>query len=133
MAVNAMQYTSLFKEIGLELDKGSEKQRKKAANVVRAAIRQKLGKRTVSAPGQPPAKDSGNLQKGVYAKHDKRTSYVGIRSPGYHQFIMEFGREAGTDRKGRAISRMEPRPSVYPTFAEKADEVERIMSEPWVK
>jgi HK97 gp10 family phage protein len=107
---NSFKMESYFKDVMKDLDKGSEMQRKKAANY----LKEKVKNRAMSI------KDTGNLAKSTYVKHMKRSSYVGTKAP--HSFLVEFG-----------SSKSKPNPVVYNTFAEEAGTVERIMSEPWVK
>jgi HK97 gp10 family phage protein len=124
--VMSFVYESLLKQVGKEIEKGAKKQRSKAARLVAGKIRKKISdvwvKGKHSAPGEPPGTITGNLKKGVYTFDGKNSSFAGTRSPAYHAYMLEFG-----------TSRMKPRPFVYNTFEECASDVQKILSEPWVK
>lgn len=114
-----------------EIRSGADKQRKLAARHVREKIKSKA----------LAIKVTGNLAKGVYDKHTKNSSFVGIKAP--HAFLVEFGSWKSSPRmtkgkgkyrkKIRSVGTMPANPIVYPTFAEEEKEVERILSETWVK
>jgi hypothetical protein len=115
-------FESALDAVMKEIKQGADKQRKAAANHIKNKIKEKARARKVT----------GNLEKGAYAHNKGDASYVGFRAPAYQAYLLEFGHYAGSaklaDRKWVA-----PTPIVYPTFAEEAGEVERIMAEPWVK
>jgi hypothetical protein len=128
---SAFKMESYFKEVFADIEKGARMQRQKAATHVKGKIKAKA----------TAIKDTGELAKSAYVKHLKYTSYAGLRAP--HAFLVEFGSTKSNPRmtKGEGKKRKKIRstgflpanPIVYPTFAEEAGTVERIMSEPWVK
>lgn len=124
-----------FKDISDELTK----HRIEAAESVKNRIRN----RAEAQHTTPKAKITGNLAKGAYARHEEGVSFVGIRRPGYHNFLVEFGHFAGkthlATKAGHGNIKREslltarkfvpPHPVVEPAFEESAAEVERIMSQ----
>lgn len=111
MQQNWFKYESLIKPVLKEIETGARKQRVKAANYVKGKIKKKA----------LAMKVTGNLAKGVYAMHGKISSFVGTRAPAFHAYLLEFG-----------TAKMRPHPVVYPTFTEEENEVNKILSEPWV-
>lgn len=100
---------SLMRKVIKDIEGGFRKNRIKAAAHIRKKIREKAIK----------IKVTGNLAKGVYADNkNEAVSHVGIRAPGFQNYLLEFG-----------TVKMSPHPIVYPTFNEEADAVERILSE----
>lgn len=97
-----------------DFEKHSRRVRIKAANHIKRKIKRKANK----------MKKSGNLEAGVYSLHQEDASFVGLRAPAHHAYLIEFGHVA---RDGSFVM---PYPIVYPTFHEEDGEVERIMSEP---
>jgi hypothetical protein len=91
-------------------------------------------------PGEPPAKRSGNLVKGIlYVNDDKHhESKVGVGPPAHHAHLMEFGTQnrtvlnyRGVKGKQKNVGRVLPHPFVQPTFEEEAGAVKEILSERW--
>ena len=134
-AGNTMGYTNLesnFKKVMLEIEGGARKQQLAAAKVVFDAVKTKVMR---------VRKHSGNLAKGLYRHHTKNSSFVGFHAPGYHAWLLEFGTSDrfSKSRNGKKFAvpasrgRMPDMPLLYPTFAEKSAEVEKILSEPWVE
>jgi len=103
---------SMFKDLEKEIARGALAQRKKAAKHIEDKIKAKARARKIT----------GNLEDGAYTYSRGDASYVGFKPPAYHAWLIEFGNYGAT-----------PKPILYPTFAEEAGEVERIMAEPWVK
>jgi hypothetical protein len=139
---------TLLRDLSKKIDGELTKQRIQAAKHIRNKIYAKA----------KAVKVTGNLAKGVYMKHKKNASFVGIHAPGFQNYLLEFGhfqgkkaREPGVmskvvigiSKRGHEKTRIkrigahdltETRkftpayPIVYPTFAEEAAECERIMS-----
>jgi hypothetical protein len=103
----------LLRTIGKEIGDGLGKNRAEAAKHVKKAIKRKA----------LAVKITGNLAKGVYMKNDRTASFVGLRAPAFHNFLLEFGHRT----KGKFVP---PHPIVYPTFEEEAPAVRRIMEQP---
>jgi hypothetical protein len=106
------------KEVMKDINKKDKKLRQKAARHLKSKIAQKINKTVVSKPGDPPGMRSGNLKKGLRIVGGPYVAYVGIKKPGYHASILEFGKSDRTNR-----------PFLFPTFAEEKDAVRRILSE----
>jgi len=123
---------SNFKKVTKEIEDGSRKQVYKAVDLVHSAVKAKVKK---------IKKHSGNLEKGLYKLKKRGSGFVGFKPPAYHAWFLEFGTEARftRKRKGKRIDppanrgRMPAMPILYPTFAEQASAVAKILSEPWVK
>ena len=99
-----------------DFDRYELKNRRKAARHVKNKIKRKA----------LAMKKTGNLAKGVYMKNTKGGSYIGIRKPAHHAYLIEFG-HLGPDG-----NHVPAHPIVYPTFAEEAQTVESIMSSQFV-
>ena len=110
MAVKIQVVNDLKKAIStIELE--DRRRRIRAANYLKDKIKKKA----------QDIKITGNLAKGAYTEHHGGASYVGIRSPGYQNYLLEFGHRAGN-------TQVPPHPIVYPTFQEEADAVGQIMT-----
>lgn len=120
---NAFKLTNNIAKLEKELLKEDRQVRSKAARYVAKAIRNKLKSiKEPSLPGQTPGQVTGNLIKGIGTKNFRTMSIVGIKAPGYHAHLLEFG----TDK-------MAARPFLFSTFAETAPEVKRILSQERLK
>ena len=97
---------TLMRKVEKEILAEDLRARKEACKVVHNAIKAKA----------KAIKVTGNLAKGVYTKHLKYKSYVGIHAPGFQNYLLEFG-----------TRKMKKRPIVYPTFDECSEEVGRIL------
>jgi hypothetical protein len=140
-------FETRIKQVMKEIEAGARKQRAAAASLIRSKIKKKISDVYFSGhhskPGEPPGKISGNLMSGLYKFNGKKASFVGFRMPAYHAFLLEFGSTKSNPRmtKGKGAKRkkirstgyLAPRPVVYPTFVESETEVNKILSEPWVK
>ncbi len=110
---NQFKFTSLFDEVEKDLEKGERKQRRKATNHFKKALRRKIKSKGLV--------DKGNLLKGV--KHDEysETHLVGIAAPGFHAHLHEFG-----------TVKMKKTPFFLETFREQTANIIKIQSEPWL-
>jgi hypothetical protein len=139
----------LLRDISKEIERETTINRKNAAHVIRNDIRKEA----------LAVKKTGNLARGVYEKHDKTVSFVGIHAPGFQNFLIEFGHFAGkrahqpgtltkvvigTSKRGHDITRTKriggadlpdgrkfvpAHPIVYPAFERRAAECIAIMSQ----
>jgi hypothetical protein len=94
-----------------------------------------------SIAGEPPAKQSGRLQKGIGFAHDKHANdietQVGFHRPAYHAHLMEFGTDTRyqTEVNGKPLSKprhvghVEPRPFFVNTLVENTGKIKEILSE----
>jgi hypothetical protein len=114
-----VNFESMLNKIGTDIARYERKQRIAAANHIKSKIKAKAHAMRVS----------GNLEKGVYAKHGPDASFVGTRAPAFHNYLIEFSHFAGKKGSGNRKF-VAPRPIVYPTFKEEALTAMRIMSEP---
>jgi len=144
--IKQINFDDLFREVEKEIRSGAEKQRKAAAAHIYKKIKAKARERKIT----------GNLERGAYQHHKGSSSFVGFHMPAFHAWLLEFGHYAGKSSRwdegqpGRELTSgasgkkrwhakrrerkwVAPTPILYPTFAEEAGEVERIMAEPWVK
>jgi hypothetical protein len=113
-----VKFESMLKQAGVEIEKFERKQRIAAANHIKSKIKEKAHAMRIT----------GNLEQGVYARHEKDASFVGMRSPAFHNYLIEFGHFSG--KEGSSDRKFVPaHPIVYPTFDEEASAAIAIMSE----
>lgn len=139
-----MKSYSIIPNILKDLEASQEKLLDRAAMHMKKAIREKIKNKKISNPGDPPGRSSGDLLKGVTIGKrgkDVNSSYrvVGMGPPAHHAHLLEFGTVPRTvknymGKKGKAVSsgRVLPRPFMRPTFEEEAENVENILSKPWL-
>jgi hypothetical protein len=112
-----VKFESTLKEVGIEIERFERKQRIAGAMIVKQEIKKRAHAIRIT----------GNLEKGAYHHNTPNTTFVGIRNPGYHNYLVEFGHYQGKkevkDRKW-----VEGHPIVYPSFEDKANEVIAEMS-----
>lgn len=115
-----IKFESELLKIGAKIDRYAKRQREKAAEHIEFSIREKAN----------AVKIRGNLAAGVYHKHMKNTSFVGIHAPGYQNYLVEMGHHIRKTRSGPSFGFVPAHPIVYPSFTECADRAIQIMSEP---
>lgn len=115
-----VRFESSIDKIAKEISKFERRQRQKAALHIKAAIKRKAHEMRIT----------GNLEKGVYHRHTENASFVGIRAPAYHNYLIEYGHAIRKTRGGPEVGRVPAHPIVYPTFEAEADAAIAIMSEP---
>lgn len=113
-----IHFESMLNKVGKDIARFERKQRITAANHIRSVIKSKAA----------AMRRTGNLERGVYSKHNEDVSFVGIHSPAYHAYLIEFGHEQRKTRNGPSIGHVPAYPIVYPTFSEEADTAISIMS-----
>lgn len=113
---STVQFSSSIEQVFKEMQGVEKRRRSRAASHIRSKIRKKA----------KAMKKTGNLAKGTYALNKQDYSFIGIRAPGHQAYLLEFGHRA---RDGSTVA---AHPIVYPTFAEEAAAVEKIMSEEWL-
>jgi len=101
-----------------DLQRSDRRLRQKAGLHVKAQVKAKINKGGTSIPGEPPGKVTGNLLKGLAVKTHPSTTLVGFKAPAYHARMLEFG-----------TSKMAARPVLFPTFAEEAPTVKKILTD----
>lgn len=106
------KYKSNIKKFIGDINRWELRNRRDAGAVVRKEIKKKAKMMS----------HSGNLAKGVYQYDTPEYTHVGLRRPAYHAYLIEFGHLARDGSKVKAY------PIVYPTFAEKAEQVGAILS-----
>ena len=133
-----LKYQNFSKSIITDFKKKEKSATTKAAQHVKKKMKEKVSNSGLSQPGQPPGKDTGDLQKGIDYQPISHAVLVGVGPPAYHAHLLEFGTQMRTvknyhGKDGVQVSsgRVEPRPFVFPTFEEETPEVERILSEKW--
>lgn len=109
-----MDYLSEVEKFSNDLIKKQERDTRKAALLVKRSIKRKSRKMSVT----------GKLAEGVYHYKSGKAYFVGIRRPGYHAYLIEFG------HLGRDGKRIEPNPLVYASYQENADKVGDILGTP---
>ncbi|MBN1604620.1 MAG: HK97 gp10 family phage protein [Chitinispirillaceae bacterium] len=133
--MSKFKFTSYLKDVQRDLDKGEKRNRKKAAAHLVSKLKENLSKEypagTASPPGAAPGLVSGDYKKGIGSKDIGNATLVGVGPPAYHAHLLEFGTEDRFTKDGTFRGRVEPRPVVYPTFEAEADEVKKILSEPY--
>jgi HK97 gp10 family phage protein len=121
-----------------DLDKAQEKQLDRAATHLRNKLKEKVSKKIVSKPGDPPGLHSGNLKKGIKFTREPGKRFVGVGRPASHAHLLEFGTGPRIVKNyyGKAgpvaVGAVAPRPFMIPTFEEEKDAVEKILSEEWI-
>jgi hypothetical protein len=133
---------SYIREVIRDIDKAEKRVRTKAAQHLFKKMKEKVNdqyfKGYHSIPGEPPGKMTGNLQKGIGAKDidSQYKTLVGVGPPAHHAHLLEFGTvERYTpvkNGKTRRSGRVAPRPFVFPTIVEEAENVGKILSERWL-
>ena len=137
-------FESHVREINKQFKAGILKNLSKAARVVVKELKKQVGDEYVegyrSIAGEPPAKQSGRLQKGIGFAHDKHAveTMVGFHRPAYHAHLMEFGTDTRyqTEVNGKPLSKprhvghVEPRPFFVNTLVENTGKIKEILSEP---
>lgn len=95
-----------------------------------------------SIAGEPPAKQSGRLQKGIgfaYNRHAQDIeTQVGFHRPAYHAHLMEFGTDARYQKnykkkplkKLKFVGYVAPRPFFVKTMVAHLDKAKQLLSEP---
>ena len=132
----AIRYQSFVKDIIRDLGKEESKVLVAASKHVQKKMRAKVSNKNRSLPGQPPGLNSKNLRKGIRFEIEKsyagKRAFVGIGSPAQHAHLLEFGTKERKTKDGKNKGRVLPRPFVFKTFDEEQNEIQRIMSEPWL-
>lgn len=130
---------SKIREVITELDKAEEAKLDKAAGYLRQKLKEKVSKKEISKPGEPPGRQAGDLKKGINFSREPGARFVGFRAPAYHAHLLEFGtgpRLVKNYRGKKGVSKLvgpqAPRPFIIPTFEEEKENVKKILSEPWV-
>jgi HK97 gp10 family phage protein len=135
--MSSVSLKKTFDQINKVLTNRRRELLKKAAKHVQNAMKKKVSDNYFegfhSAPGEPPGKVTGNLLKGIQNQVDKDEAIVGIKSPGYHAHLLEFGtsKRSATKLKNANRGSMAPRPFVLPTWEEEKETVKAILSESW--
>jgi len=128
---------NIISRVADDIDKTAQARVMTAARYVR--------KKIVESARATYPKVSGDLFKGVAAqsrtgpKGDKAYAVVGMTAPAYHAHLLEFGTKPrivqnAFGRKGvkMNVGRVKAKPFVEPVFEREADQVEKILSQPWV-
>lgn len=137
-------FKSNLNAINRQIHEGVLRNQSKAARVAVKELKKKVGDEYFegyrSIAGEPPAKQSGRLQKGIGFAHDKHAleTMVGFHSPAYHAHLMEFGTDTRYQTKvnGKPLSKprhvghVEPRPFFVNTLVENIGKIKKILSEP---
>jgi HK97 gp10 family phage protein len=116
-----------------DIDEAAKKRIRKAASVVRLALRKKIKEKF--------KKRTGNLLKG--AVYDIRANgeyaVVGMAPPAHHAHLLEFGthprvvkNHLGKKGSAKEVGRIAETPFVFPTFEEQKENVETILSGTWL-
>ena len=125
-----MSMQSFVKDINREIYTHDKELRTKAARYMQTKIIRKLRSAPAeSVAGGVPAKQTGNLIKGVRTRNKRTFSEVGVRAP--HAHLVEYGHDV--IRNGVKIGEAAPRPFVKPTWDEERSNVINILSELRVK
>lgn len=143
-------FKSNINKINKEINDGIIRNQAKAAKLLVKELKSAVGDEYFegkhSAPGEPPGKDSGDLQKGIGYATDRHAreieTQVGFHRPAYHAHLMEFGtdpryQETTTTKKSgkialkkpRFVGKVEKRPFFVPTLMKNLDNVKAILSE----
>lgn len=107
----------------------ARKRAREAAPVMLAAAREVLSNPPPSAPGQPPARRTGDVQRAWYAK--PRGMRPGIDVPVTHGFVKSIDRGHKGVLRGRTVF-VQKRPFVVPIKARAWSEVRAIFIRPYM-
>lgn len=128
MAVKLMKID--FKKLSNEIRQEEMKRMETAAKLIKDKILEKIDSLGIK-------KLTGNLKKGIKYKRLANSFLVGAMSPAWHAHLLEFGTVTRKvmnfmGRKGVVVSAgaVKPTPFIFPTFAEQAEPVRQILSEP---
>lgn len=128
-----------IKEVIAELDKVQERQLDKAATHLRQKLKEKVSKKQISRPGEPPGRRGGDLKKGIRFTRMPGERFVGFGAPAYHAHLLEFGTgprfvKNYHGKKGvfKMVGPQAPRPFMIPTFEEEKENIKDILSDPWL-
>lgn len=122
---------NFIKDVLKDINKKDAQLRRKAATHIKKKVSGKIKSRETSKPGEPPAKKTGKLLKGLTTRSGKYVAYVGFKKPGFHATILEFPSKTAIRKtaKGQSRGHMDARPVLFPTFAEETGAVKQILSE----
>jgi len=129
---------SKIREVCADLDKAQERELDKAAAYLRQKLKDKVSKKRISLPGEPPGRQSGNLKKGIKFTREPGNRFIGVGSPAQHAHLLEFGTgpRLVKNYRGKGMSKLvgpqAPRPFIIPTFEEESDNIKKILSEQWL-
>lgn len=139
-------FESHVREINKQIKDGILKNQSKAARFVVKELKKKVGDEYFegyrSIAGEPPAKQSGGLQKGIGFAHDRHAqdieTQVGFHRPAYHAHLMEFGTDARYQKnykkkplkKLKFVGYVAPRPFFVKTMVAHLDKAKQLLSEP---
>lgn len=130
MKANQFKVESFVKEIQKEVVRNERENLAAACQLARKEIKETLNNRQKSAPGSPPGKLSGRLQKSISYTVEKDKDIFGgiadltgiVGSTDFRANILEFGSE-----------KMAARPFEGPTLERITPEIKAMMSKPLVK
>lgn len=116
-----------------DIQKGEKDLRGKAARHLRKVVARKIKQRKISLPGEPPGRVTGDLLRGLKMSNRKTVALIGFKPPAQHATILEFGgKDIREHKTGKSTGYMDARPVLFPTFAEEAPTVRKIMSGDWL-
>lgn len=107
----------------------ARKRAREASPVILAAAREVLSNPPPSAPGQPPARRTGDVQRAWYAK--PKGFRPGIDVPVTHAFVKSIDRGHKGKLRGRTVF-VKKRPFVVPIKARAWSEVRAIFTRPYM-
>jgi hypothetical protein len=152
-----MKFINHIKSITSEIDKISSEKTKEASEYLKEKIKSKISGTTRSGPGQPPARATGDLIKGVgYKKTSPTTALVGFHHPAEHAHLMELGTKIRSTKgrkskikkpkrgkkskenlerikQPRNTGKVDKRPFLLPTFEEEKENIKKLMSTGWLE
>ena len=125
---HVFEFRENFDKINRELEKGEQRNRKKAVRYIARKMRQVIKRRY----------GKGNLYEGVgvYDYHDE--SRVGYRRPAQHAHLLELGTDTRFVKnyrgsgKSKNVGFVKAEPILIELLKTERLKVEQIMSEPWV-
>jgi hypothetical protein len=86
--------------------------------------------RTPSSPGEPPARQSGLLDRSIRTRRGRFYSYAVLTQPdAFHGRFLETGAAERRTRRGGNRGRLEPRPFLTDALAGRADEIEAAVAD----
>jgi HK97 gp10 family phage protein len=119
---SSFKFKSFIKEIDKKMDKEERHARTEAAK----HVRKRLKDVSISRFGR-----NSNITKGIGYKNLKKSTVVGVGTPGNHAHLIEFGTDDRYTKAGKPAGHVTANPFVIPTFEEEKDKIIEILRKEW--
>lgn len=109
----------IYPRLAPELRTALRESARDVAARTRAILRRKI--RGPSAPGEPPARDSGDLARSIRFRSDRRRLVASVRANQFYGRFLETGRSRRRRRGGGLVGAMAPRPFISTAMDDRAE------------